>query len=168
MKTLHCPWREQYSKTVTGTKREHITPDDCAFCTKFADSDDDTNLIVKRFKHCAVLMNLYPYNAGHLLVIPFKHVACLSELSEDARNELMQATTLSIDILKQALDAQGINVGLNLGRAAGAGIPSHLHMHVLPRWVGDTNFMPLLAKTKTVSFDMQDMFKKINDAFAAV
>jgi len=166
MEQLYCPWRETYSSSVSGTKRENVSADECAFCTKCKQSDDTKNFIVKRFPHCAVLLNLYPYNAGHLLVIPYRHAACLSELSEDERNELMAVLTLTIDIAKQTLEAQGINIGLNLGRAAGAGIPSHLHFHVLPRWVGDTNFMPLLAQTKTVSFDLHNMHEKLHKAFA--
>ena len=165
MKRLYCPWREQYSKAVSGTKKENTTEDECAFCTKFKDANDAQHYIVKRFKHCAVILNLFPYNAGHLLVLPYRHVSCLSELSDDERNELMKVITLTVDVAKDALKAQGINVGLNLGRAAGAGIPSHLHFHVLPRWVGDTNFMPLLADTKTVSFDLKDVYQKLKKAF---
>jgi len=167
VKYLYCPWREQYSKTVSGTKKENITDEECAFCTKFKINNDAQNYIIKRFKHCAVILNLFPYNAGHLLVLPYRHVSCLSELTDEERNELMKALTLTIDVAKQALTAQGINVGLNLGRAAGAGIPSHLHMHVLPRWIGDTNFMPLLANTKTISFDLKNMYQKLKTAFDA-
>ena len=168
MKNLHCPWREQYTKNLNEEKKEDTPKDACAFCTKFAQEQDRKHYIIKRFKHCAVLLNLYPYNAGHLLVIPYSHVSCLSELNQDERNELMYATSISTDILKNALGAQGINIGLNLGSAAGAGIPSHLHMHVLPRWTGDTNFMPLLADTKTISFDMQEIYEKLQTAFLKV
>jgi len=165
MKKLYCPWREKYSKTVSGTKQEKVTKDECVFCAKFAQTTDDKNYVIQRFKHCAVLMNLYPYNAGHLLVIPYQHAACLSELSNDERNELMYVSMVSSDVLKSTLGAQGVNMGLNVGRAAGAGIPSHIHIHILPRWIGDTNFMPLLAETKTISFDMQQIYLKLKAAF---
>ena len=161
MNTLYCPWRELYSESVSGTKRELVSEKECVFCTKFNDNRDAHHYIIKRLTHTIVIMNLYPYNAGHLLIIPLKHVACLSELTEDERNELMHTTTLSSEILKKSIEAQGINIGLNMGRIAGAGIPSHIHMHVIPRWVGDTNFLPIIAETKTISFDMNQMYKKL-------
>lgn len=165
MKVLYCPWRSKYTQSVTGNKNEHIGEDTCVFCLKFKASQDADHFILKRFKYCIVIMNLYPYNAGHLLIIPFKHIACLSELNDEERNELMWVLTLSNDILKKSLEAQGINIGLNMGRAAGAGIPSHLHVHIVPRWVGDTNFMPIIAETKTISFDMQQIYAKLSVAF---
>jgi len=166
MKRLYCPWRKQYSKEVNGTKKEGATSDECVFCAKLSENDDEKNYIIKRFAHCAVLLNLFPYNAGHVLVIPYRHVACLSDLSEAERAEIMEVVSKAVECAKDALQAQGINVGLNLGRAAGAGIPSHLHMHVLPRWTGDTNFMPLIADSKTVSFDLNEIYQTLKKAFA--
>jgi ATP adenylyltransferase len=100
-----------------------------------------------------------------VLIIPLRHVANLNNLTPEERAELMEATNSTITLLTDTLGAQGINVGLNLGKAAGAGIPSHLHMHVLPRWNGDTNFLPTLSGTKTISFDLNDIYKKLHDAF---
>lgn len=165
MKILYCPWRDKYSESVSGDKNAVVAEDACVFCLKFKDNRDADHLIIKRFKHCVAIMNLYPYNAGHLLIIPFKHSACLSELNDEERNELMSILTLSGDILKESLGAQGINIGLNMGRAAGAGIPSHLHVHIVPRWTGDTNFMPIIAETKTISFDMKEIYAKLCIAF---
>lgn len=165
MKILYCPWRDKYSESVSGDKNIQVTEDACVFCVKFKDNRDDDHFIIKRFKHCVAIMNLYPYNAGHLLIIPFKHIACLSELNNEERNELMWALSISSDILKESLGAQGINIGLNLDRAAGAGIPSHLHVHIVPRWSGDTNFMPIIAGTKTISFDMNEIYAKLSAAF---
>lgn len=107
------------------------------------------------------MMNRYPYNAGHLLILPLKHTAALSDLTPAARAQLMELTHHCTEILKKVLDAHGVNIGMNLGKAAGAGLPSHLHMHVLPRWRGDTNFLPLLADVKPVSADLQQLFNKL-------
>jgi len=165
MKKLYCPWREEYSTSTNDTKKEHITKDACIFCTQFAQHDDEKHYIFKRFPHCIAMLNLYPYNAGHLLVVPKRHIACISELTKEERNELMEVTSKAVEVLKETLGAEGINIGINLGKAAGAGIPSHIHMHVLPRWVGDTNFLPTLSETKTISFDINDIYKKLKQQF---
>src|SRR5207253_805618 len=102
-----------------------------------------------------VILNLYPYNGGHLLILPQQHIAHLEEVSQEIRAELMELISASIVILKNVLGAQGINAGLNLGRASGAGIPSHLHFHVVPRWVGDTSFITTIGNTKNVSVDLE-------------
>ena len=159
MKHLYAPWRQKYSKE----NKESIKKEGCPFCEKFklSDSEDAKSYILKRFKHNAVILNLYPYNAGHLMVIPYEHKAQLHELSNDTLNELMQLTSKSSEILQQELGAEGINIGLNLGRNAGGGIPQHLHMHVLPRWQGDTNFLAVLADTKPISFDLNEIYKDL-------
>lgn len=164
MKHLYAPWRSEYSQSVAQTKQEHTTEEHCVFCIKLKENDGE-HFILRRFEHCIVLLNLYPYNAGHILILPYEHVASLPELSKAARSELIELTSHSSIILKEILQAHGINIGLNLGKAAGAGIPSHLHMHVLPRYTGDTNFMPLLADTKQISFDLKEIYKKLKPAF---
>ena len=111
------------------------------------------------------MLNLYPYNAGHLLILPFEHTATLEALPKATRTEIMELTSLCTKILESELKCDGINVGINLGRAAGAGIPSHLHLHVLPRWNGDTNFLPTLADTKQVSFDLKKIYTLLKKAF---
>lgn len=165
MKKLYAPWRSSYTTETTRGKHDDSTPEDCAFCTKFNMEDDAKHFILARSKHHAILLNLYPYNAGHLLIVPYAHVKNMDDLSHEARIELIELLTQSITILKNTLNAEGINVGLNLGKASGAGIPSHIHWHTLPRWHGDTNFLPLLADTKAVSYDLEVMYKKLIEPF---
>ncbi len=159
MKILYAPWRSVY------------VPDrnqSCIFCTHADKSDshyDQENLIIKRFEHNMVIMNLYPYNAGHLLIVPYEHTADLSVLKDQARKELIDLTGISINILKASLNNQATNVGLNLGKISGGTIPDHLHMHVVPRWEGDTGFMPILTDIKQISFDMKEIYKKLKVEF---
>ncbi|MCX5922371.1 MAG: HIT domain-containing protein [Candidatus Dependentiae bacterium] len=164
MNKLYAPWRADYTVEVDG--KDHKTPKNtCVFCQNFSESWDEHHFILRRFEHVTVMLNLYPYNAGHLLILPLDHKADLNTLSRDARIELMEVTNHSIEIVKKTLHCHGVNVGLNLGKAAGAGIPSHLHMHVLPRFNGDTNFLPTLAQTKVVSFDLRALFEKLKPEF---
>ena len=165
MKKLYAPWRSSYTTDTARGKHDDSTPEDCAFCTKFKMQDDAKQYILARFKHHAILLNLYPYNAGHLLIVPYEHVRNMDDLSSEARMELIELITKSITTLKNTLNAEGINVGLNLGKASGAGIPSHIHWHILPRWHGDTNFLPLLAETKAVSYDLEVMYKNLVEPF---
>lgn len=166
MKRLYTPWRSSYASAVQGTKDPNATAADCAFCSQLKENNDVKNYILKRFQHSYVVLNKYPYNAGHLLVIPFEHKAQLHTLSLEARHELIDILNQAIQAVQSHLGAQGVNVGLNIGRAAGAGIPSHLHFHVLPRWDGDTNFLPTLANVKTISFDLNEMYLKLKPFFA--
>ncbi len=160
MKKLYAPWRGEYTaSTVRVTDKK-----DCVFCDVFKEKKDSKNFILKRFKDNYIILNRYPYNAGHLLVIPTKHIANLSDLSESARSELMDLLAVSEKLLRNSLKAEGINIGLNQGKAAGAGIPKHLHFHVLPRWQGDTNFLPALAETKQISFDLNKIYKQLKAA----
>jgi ATP adenylyltransferase len=110
-------------------------------------------------------MNKIPYNAGHLLIIPFAHINTLILQDKDARIEQIELVTHAVEIVKNTLGAHGVNVGINLGKAAGTGIPSHLHTHVLPRWERDTNFLPALAETKTISFDLHEIYKTLKPIF---
>jgi ATP adenylyltransferase len=161
MKRLYAPWRNDYTKKVTDSKDEIVTQDECVFCQQFKENKDTTYFIVRRFTHTVVMLNLYPYNAGHILILPLKHYPDLHAMSPQERFELMELITITTELLKKALHAQGINVGLNLGKAAGAGIPSHLHMHIIPRWIGDTNFFPLIAETKQISTDLHEIYKQL-------
>lgn len=165
MKQLYAPWRDKYSLSVANKDSEKLTADQCVFCSHFKDDADDNHFILRRFTHCVVMLNRYPYNAGHLLILPNNHVANLCDLSKEARIELIELTNHSVEIVKNNLRTDGCNVGLNLGRAAGAGIPSHLHMHVLPRFIGDTNFLPTLADTKAISFDLTQIYKQLKPHF---
>ena len=165
MKDLYAPWRSPYSKSLTKSKQETAQKNECVFCTQCKDTHDEKNFILKRYKHWAVFLNKYPYNAGHLLIVSLEHKKSLNQLPKAARAELMEITNFAIPILEKKLEAEGINVGLNLGKASGAGIPSHLHLHILPRWSGDTNFLPALAHTKVVSFDLKEMYALLKPAF---
>lgn len=165
MNNLYAPWRSDYSDDVSAGKQNAALKDACVFCRIVADSNDEEHFVIKRFEYVFVMLNRFPYNAGHLLIIPYAHKGSLQEISVDTYQELMGVTVLCEDVLKKALNPDGFNIGMNLGKAAGAGIPSHLHMHVLPRWQGDTNFMPALGQTKVISYDLTTVYHKIKAVF---
>lgn len=140
---LWTPWRMAY---VGGS-----TPSSgCVFCQAPARDDDVANLILHRGKHCFVIMNLYPYNTGHLMVVPYEHVDDLATLQPEARGELAELSASFCTGLKQVMGCDGMNLGMNLGSVAGAGIADHLHQHIVPRWKGDANFMPIVGGTKVL------------------
>ena len=165
MKDLYAPWRSPYSGSIDGTKKEEHETSECVFCLHVQTKEDEQHFILKRYKYCYAVLNKYPYNAGHLMVIPFAHVKDLQSLDPAARHEIIDVTNACIEIVQKELKCHGINIGLNLGKASGAGIPTHIHMHVLPRWEGDTNFLPTLAHTKVISFDLNEMYQKLLPAF---
>jgi ATP adenylyltransferase len=161
MDKIYAPWRDAYvvkNTQKTGNKT-------CAFCKSAQSKEDTKNFVLKRYPNSVVLLNLYPYNAGHLLVIPNKHYKDLQSLTDNDRCELMYVVSESITALNKTLKPDGINVGINLGCAAGASITGHLHIHILPRWNGDTNFLPALAETKQVSVDLKKIYAKIKAGF---
>jgi ATP adenylyltransferase len=139
---LWAPWRIQY---IMSDK-----DDGCIFCDKPRQRDDATNLILWRGKTGFVVMNLYPYNNGHLMIVPYAHVPSLTDLDAPQRAELFGLTAACEAILRQTLRPDGFNIGLNLGAAAGAGFADHLHIHIVPRWTGDTNFMPVLGELRVI------------------
>ncbi len=143
MESLYAPWREAFIK---GEKLQG-----CIFCP---DLIMKTDLILHRGEICFVIMNLYPYSGGHLLVVPNRHTAKPEELSAAERLEMFDLVAESVAILKQELQPEGFNIGMNLGKAAGAGVADHLHIHIVPRWIGDTNFMPMLGDVRVVSEDL--------------
>ncbi len=165
MKNIFAPWRSNYASDQGQSKQEGTTSDQCTFCSQLKTNNDDKNFILKRFKNSFVILNKYPYNAGHIMILPIKHVGLLNELSKEERSELMELANKSIEILQATLKNDGLNLGLNLGTAAGAGIPSHLHIHILPRWKGDTSFMSTIAETKVISFDLQKIYDQLKHAF---
>ncbi|MFH1008045.1 MAG: HIT domain-containing protein, partial [Candidatus Latescibacterota bacterium] len=122
---------------------------------------DEENLILYRGETCFVMLNLFPYNNGHLLIIPYRHTADLNALSDEAKRELMDLAGKWVETLGNRMGAQGCNVGMNLGRTAGAGIADHLHLHLVPRWEGDTNFMPVVGDTKVMSEALEDTYRKL-------
>ena len=142
MEVLWAPWRIDY---ILNPK-----PDFCVFCIAEDNEKDQENLILYRAKHCFVIMNKYPYASGHLLVTPYKHVMDLNDLSIEESHDLMDVTRKCVGILKECFKPQGINIGLNLGEAAGAGIKEHLHFHLVPRWNGDSSFMAVCNETRVI------------------
>ena len=158
MKNLYAPWRSPYSSSDDIHKDAAAPASNCVFCDCITQTNDPSNFILKRYSHCIAILNKYPYNAGHMMVIPNNHVKKLTDLSAPALNEIMAIITQATSILENQLSCEGINIGLNLGAASGAGIPSHLHWHILPRWHGDTNFLPTLAGTKVISFDLKEIY----------
>ena len=160
MKKLWAPWRIKYI--------EQPKEEGCIFCDKPAAQDDKKNLILFRGKYCFVLMNLYPYNNGHLLIAPYKHTNDLSELSTEERLELMDLLVVCREVLTKTMSPHGFNIGMNLGEIAGAGVKDHLHFHIVPRWSGDTNFMPVLGDVKVVSEGLEQTWKKLKKGFDEV
>ena len=154
---LWAPWRIEY---ITDTAKN----EGCIFCEKSAEQDDRTNLIVHRGKTAFVIMNRYPYNNGHLLIVPNRHTAEMASLSDEEKIELINLLQYAQEVLEEVMKPQGFNIGMNLGRLAGAGITDHLHFHVVPRWGGDTNFMPIIGSTKVISEALSDTYKKIKNA----
>lgn len=141
----------------------------CLFCRLLAApiSDDEENLLVARLPGALVVLNRFPYNSGHVMVAPTIHRADLADLFPDQASALMTAVQRTLRLLRQELEPEGFNLGINLGRVAGAGIPDHVHVHAVPRWAGDTNFMPVLAETKVVNEHLRATWRKLSAAFKA-
>ncbi|MBU0676788.1 MAG: HIT domain-containing protein [Verrucomicrobia bacterium] len=157
MKQMWAPWRMDY---ILQSKEQG-----CFICRIIHGDDDRNNLVLKRGEHSLVLMNRYPYNNGHLMVAPYRHIAGLEEMTPDEASEMMSLTTQSVTILRRAMKAEGFNVGLNLGDAAGAGLREHIHNHIVPRWTGDTNFMPVLGQTKVIPQSLTDLHDLLHPLF---
>ncbi len=159
MEQLWSPWRMAY---ILGEKNH-----ECVFCHALgADpSDDREYLILHRGKHCCVIMNLFPYNNGHLMVIPYAHQPTFEGLSAEALVELMTLVNKSVSTLRQAMNAQGFNVGVNLGEVAGAGIGEHVHMHIVPRWTGDTNFITTVGQVRCIPESLAGSYDKLKSAW---
>lgn len=170
MKKLYAPWRHDY---VTRAKekskpKDQINEDDCVFCQKFRENDDEKYLILKRFERCAVVMNYYPYNAGHLMVLPLAHKPSLETLDKATRSDMMEAVTHCMTAINSVVKCEGFNIGINIGIAGGGGIPSHLHIHILPRWLGDTNFLTTLTETNLICSDFLKLYTPLHEAFKGV
>ncbi len=158
MERLHSPWRSKYIATF---KDEKPRAGESLFTRIFREKKDKKNLVVVRKKHCFVMMNLYPYNSGHLMIVPNKQTAEMNNLSKEELNEIMQTSSEMIELLKKILNPHGFNFGANLGRVAGAGIDDHIHFHIVPRWNGDTNFMPVIGDVKVVSEEIKTTYRKL-------
>lgn len=157
MDTLWAPWRLEY---ITADKLNG-----CVFCTLPASPDDEKNLILWRGEHTYVIMNRYPYNSGHLMVVTRNHTDTLHQMDAKAQGEMLRVTGECVRILQEMIGATGCNCGMNLGWDAGAGIRDHLHMHVVPRWRGDNNFFPVIANTKSLPEYLAKTYEKLHPAF---
>lgn len=157
MERLWAPWRLEY---IVGEKIEG-----CIFCEFPKKDEDEKYLILRRGKHAFVIMNAFPYSNGHLMVVPYRHLGDFTELSDDESLEIMQLTQKSCKALKAIARPDGFNIGINAGTAAGAGIADHVHMHIVPRWNGDTNFMPVLADVKVIPEALQTTYRKLKPHF---
>jgi len=153
MKQLWAPWRKSYI--------EQGTSGGCIFCDNAKGRNDRKNHIVSRAATCFSMLNLFPYNGGHLMVAPFRHVAVLDGLEDRELAGLIALVRDSISLLKRALRPDGFNVGMNLGLVAGAGVAHHVHVHVVPRWSGDTNFMPVISGTKVIPQALDEMYEML-------
>lgn len=158
MKHLHSYWRMEY----IGAPKP-LNNDQKLFSNLSRSENDEEVLILFRSEHSYIVLNRYPYNAGHLLVVPLREVPSLKELSSEELSDLMNMVIKSQDILNRGIKPHGFNIGFNIGAASGAGIPQHLHCHVVPRWNGDTNFMPVLSNTKVLPESLKSMWKRLRE-----
>ena len=157
MDRLIRPWRMDY---VSGPKEER-----CFICAAIDSTDDAANLVVARRPHALAILNRYPYNSGHVMVAPLRHVAALGDLTSDERLGIMDLVTETVGVLDEEMHPEGFNVGINLGRPAGAGVPGHLHVHVVPRWIGDTNFMPVVGETMVLPEALETTQERLHRRF---
>jgi ATP adenylyltransferase len=157
---IWAPWRLAYVKEAAkGDEQE------CIFCTKPAAGDDTANLVVHRGERCFVVLNMFPYTNGHLMVAPYEHIATLVDVDAEAVAEMMALTQRAMRVLDRIYSPQGYNVGFNQGRVAGAGVEHHIHLHVVPRWGGDTNFMPVLADTRVMPQSLEQSYEALRGGF---
>ena len=157
-KYLYSPWRLDY---ILSGKCEG-----CIFCCKPDAEDDAKHLIVHRSTHCYVILNLYPYNNGHIMVVPYKHVSKLTGLPKAAYRNLFDTVQLAASVLEEVYNCEGMNIGINLGKAAGAGVDEHVHVHLVPRWNGDGNFMSVVGGERVIPEAFESAFKKLKTAFS--
>jgi ATP adenylyltransferase len=157
MEQLWAPWRMQYI-----SKADQV--EGCIFCVFPAEQNDEDRLILHRGERAYVILNAFPYSNGHLMVTPYRHTADLNDLDDAEMLEMMALTRKSVNLLKKAFRPDGFNIGINMGRVAGAGIADHVHIHVVPRWSGDTNFMPVLGDVRVIPESLQAVYRALKQA----
>ena len=155
MDKLWAPWRVKYITKIVKA------PKGCVFCNIYKQKADKKNFVVARSKHAYSVLNIYPYNNGHMLIVPNRHVSDLSQLKREERDDLMDLLEATKALLDKTMKPHGYNVGINLGKAAGAGFPEHIHIHLVPRWTGDVNFMPVTGNTKVISQSLKALHEKL-------
>lgn len=158
MDYLFTPWRYAYITTPE-------KPGECVFCAQLRKNDDAKALIVHRGKHCFVILNAYPYTSGHVMVAPYEHTDQLQKLSSEAAEEMMALMQKLEGVLRELYKPDGLNMGINLGKAAGAGVAGHIHMHVLPRWVADANFVSVIGETRVIPEALEETYRRIRSKF---
>ena len=158
MENLWSPWRMKY---VTDTE----SPGSCVFCAAPGQEDGTANLIVHRGEKVYAILNRYPYTSGHLMVVPFAHVSSIELLTPEVRFDMIEMVNQAIIVLRKVYQPDGFNIGINMGEAAGAGIAEHAHIHVVPRWAGDTNFMSTTGETRVIPEDLAVTFKRISETW---
>jgi ATP adenylyltransferase len=160
MERLFAPWRIRY---ILAPK-----PKDCVFCAAPKESRDRENLLLYRGETCYIIMNRNPYNPGHVMVCPYRHIPSVEDLTDEEMMESMKLVNLSIKAIRKSMSPDGFNVGINIGKVAGAGIAAHLHIHIVPRWDGDTSFMPVLADVQIVPEALEETYDKIKSAIEEI
>lgn len=159
MEKLWAPWRSIYVGQPQG--------EGCFLCDNPRQQQDAAHYILYRGKHAFIILNIYPYSNGHLMVAPYRHVGDLESMLAAEEEEIALLVHRGVDVLRRALHAEGFNIGINLGRVAGAGIPGHLHVHIVPRWQGDTNFMPVIGDAKVISEALDQTYQRLREALEA-
>ena len=162
MEHLWAPWRMAFIAPETPPSQE------CIFCSQPAAHRDEHFYILHRGEHCFMMLNLYPYNSGHLMIAPFQHEGSIEQLDTATLSELMSQAQLALGALRATLHPDAFNMGINQGKAAGAGFADHVHLHIVPRWNGDTNFMPILAHTKVMPELLDDTYRKLKQALETI
>jgi len=159
---LWAPWRMRYIEGMDAAPGSG-----CIFCDKPREDADERNFIVHRGVKCYLILNIFPYNNSHIMAVPYVHTPRLAELDAETRLEMFDLAGIAVDAITRTMRPDGFNMGMNIGRTAGAGIAEHLHLHLVPRWNGDTNFMPVIGSTKVISEALEDTYRKLKTAVAA-
>ena len=160
MKRLWASWRMKY---ITNAAKE----EGCVFCNALEKNDNPHNLIVMRGERAFVILNKFPYTSGHVMVAPLAHQPTLEDLNPSTRAEMMELATRCFTVLRQVYNPQAFNLGANIGEAAGAGVPGHVHLHIVPRWSGDTNFMSAVGEVRVLPEELEDTYRRVKEAFSA-
>ena len=158
MEYIWAPWREKYIKKIHEMK-------ECIFCKALSSNNDEETFILLRGNYNFIILNTFPYNCGHLMIAPFSHISSPEYSSEESLMEFFIMMNLSLNVLKEVYSPHGFNIGMNLGKSAGAGVVGHYHLHVVPRWEGDANFMPLFGKTKVLLEDLKTTYSRLFPKF---
>lgn len=161
MKYITAPWREEYVKQA-------FKMTECIFCRVLQKEKDSEAFILHRAKHNFLILNRYPYTPGHLMIAPYEHLDSIERAEKEITDEMVDLLKLSLSVLRKVYQPHGFNTGMNIGHSAGAGVADHYHLHVIPRWTGDANFMPLIGKTKVVIEDIETTYEKLRSHFQKI